>query len=566
MNSAPTVTRLVTTLQSIASAVAITVMVTSSLILLGWIFDNAALRSLFTTQSALRFNIGLCILLLGIGLFSIHKRPRLAEGLAMIVLLITVLTLSQDIFGIDLGIDQLVIRDPSSTAVHPGRMSIFTAIIFILAGSALLLLASKRAFSMAQGLAATAFFCAILVILGRLYGVPMLYNINQPTGVVLHSAFLFCALCIGMLLAFPDKGFIRIISEASAGGYLLRVALPVVVLTPLIVGWLEWQGEIAEMYEAGFGLAMLTLAHMVILGAFAIWIAGRLHKADLERLNALAMQQQTNDQLEARTRELVEVNQSLAQEVLQRKQAEAEIRILNTELEQRVEDRTLHLTAIIKELDSFNYSVSHDLRSPLRAMDGYAQALLEDQGDLLDDTAKRYLTRIRSASQRMGEVIDDLLQLAQLSRAEMVRSPVDVQRVAQDVIAELKEMEPERKVDYSIAETPIAMGDARLIRVVMYNLLSNAWKFTRKQSHPKIEMGTIDHDGKQAYFVRDNGVGFDMRFINKLFRAFQRLHDVQDFEGTGIGLAIVARIVQRHGGQIWAEGAVGQGATFYFTL
>jgi len=218
------------------------------------------------------------------------------------------------------------------------------------------------------------------------------------------------------------------------------------------------------------------------------------------------------------------------------------------------------------ELEAFSYSVSHDLRSPLRGIDGFSQALLEDYGGALDDQGKDYLRRIRAAAQRMAQLIDDLLRLARISRAELNPEPVDLSALAQSVAEEMREREPARAASFRIADGIETEGDPRLLRVAVENLVGNAWKFTRKKAATRIEFGTLQHNGQPIYFVRDNGAGFDMAYAGKLFGAFQRLHHTKDFEGSGIGLATVSRIVQRHGGRIWAEAALEQGATFYFTL
>ncbi len=248
------------------------------------------------------------------------------------------------------------------------------------------------------------------------------------------------------------------------------------------------------------------------------------------------------------------------------KQAEAEIWRLNAHLEQRVVERTVQLEAANRELEAFSYSVSHDLRAPLRSIDGFSQALLEDYAEKLSTSGTDYLQRVRAASQRMGQLIDDLLKLSRMTRIEMRRETVVLSALAQTIVAQLQQTQPERRVKVMIAEGLVANGDARLLQVVLENLLGNAWKFTQKRLDATIEFGTLQQDGQAVFFVCDNGAGFDMAYADKLFGAFQRLHTITEFEGTGIGLATVARIIRRHGGQVWALGAVGQGATFYFTL
>jgi PAS domain S-box-containing protein len=257
----------------------------------------------------------------------------------------------------------------------------------------------------------------------------------------------------------------------------------------------------------------------------------------------------------------------LSADITERKQAEMKIHQLNADLEHRVIERTAELAAVNKELEAFSYSVSHDLRAPLRSIDGFSQALLDDYADRLDDQARDFLDRVRGATQRMGMLIDDMLTLSRVTRAEMRRETVDLGALAADVLEELQKSEPERKVEWHIEPGLAADGDTQLLRVALFNLLGNAWKFTGKTANTKIEFGAIRHaNGNTEFFVRDNGAGFDMRYAGKLFGAFQRLHLTSEFQGTGVGLATVQRIVHRHGGQVRAEGVPGQGATFYFTL
>lgn len=228
--------------------------------------------------------------------------------------------------------------------------------------------------------------------------------------------------------------------------------------------------------------------------------------------------------------------------------------------------RDIELAAVNEELEAFNYSVSHDLRAPLRTIDGFSQALLEDYEDKLDDEGKDYLGRTRAASQRMGRLIDDLLNLSRVTRREMRFKEVDLSAIARQVVVELEEGESGRDVTFEITEGAVTMGDPNLLRTVLDNLIGNAWKFTGNHPTAKIEFGITEDGGRPAYFVRDDGAGFDMEYADNLFGAFQRLHGMTEFPGTGIGLATVQRIIHRHGGRVWAEGKVEQGATFYFTL
>jgi light-regulated signal transduction histidine kinase (bacteriophytochrome) len=253
-------------------------------------------------------------------------------------------------------------------------------------------------------------------------------------------------------------------------------------------------------------------------------------------------------------------------DVTAQKQAEQAIQQMNEQLERRVAERTAQLSAANRELESFAYSASHDLRAPLRSIDGFSRILVEEYAEGLQPVAADYLTRVRNASQRMGQLIDDLMSLSRVTRSELKRVRTDMSAIAEAIVQELRTESPERQVDVSIHPGMQCLADPSLMRIALHNLLGNAWKFTSRQPSASIEFGALTQRNKTVYYVRDDGAGFDMGNAGKLFGAFQRLHSPREFEGTGVGLATVSRIIDRHGGTVWAESALGKGATFYFTL
>lgn len=341
--------------------------------------------------------------------------------------------------------------------------------------------------------------------------------------------------------------------------------------------WLDsygMMGVLVMLWLGGFGLVVLKLRRVsdelenrVRHRTSDLNESNRQLEVEIhERKLAEDTIRQARDNLEKRVQErtgkLAASNSELIREVAERKRAEDDIRNLNSQLVQR----SAQLEASNKELEAFSYSVSHDLRAPLRGIDGFSQAVLEDYDEKLDESGRSYLNRVRAASQRMSQLIDAMLNLARLTRAEIHSQTFDMSAIVHGILEDLQKMEPEREVECIVANNLLATADPQLIRAVLENLLGNAWKFTRKQPNPRIEFGHGQYKGQAAYFVKDNGAGFDMTYAHKLFGTFQRLHAYTEFPGVGVGLATVHRIIQRHGGQIWAEGTVDEGATFHFTL
>jgi PAS domain S-box-containing protein len=344
-------------------------------------------------------------------------------------------------------------------------------------------------------------------------------------------------------------------------------------------------GKLLQINQAFADLLGYTIAEMQQLNFAEVTYPDDLAKSR-ESVRCLLANEQSSSRMEKRyihkSGKLIwtEVNTTLLRnedgtplyfitsiaDINERVRAAEELQKYHEQLEDLVTKRTFELLAMNKELESFSYSASHDLRAPLRAMAGFSQIFLEEYGDQVDEVGKGYLLRIQSASQRMGELIDNMLKLARITRAELNVQTVNLSELVRTIIAGFSQDQPERRAEMIIQDGIVAQGDKNLLTIALENLLGNAWKFTSKQSQARIEFGMTTPAGERVYFVCDNGTGFDMQYVEKLFIPFQRLHLEKDYPGTGIGLSIVQRIVQRHGGRIWVEAEVGKGATFYFTI
>lgn len=312
-----------------------------------------------------------------------------------------------------------------------------------------------------------------------------------------------------------------------------------------------------------FGIFIVACGATHVMEVVTLWIPAYWLSGSIKALTALAsvptaiLLVQLVPQALAlpRPEELRRANEALQAEIQERKQAEGKIRLQSAQME-----------TANKELEAFCYSVSHDLRAPLRGIDGFSQALLEDYGDRLDAGGQDHLLRVRGATQRMGALIDDLLNLSRVARTDMRREKVDLSALARSAAVELQKMHPERSVEFQVEAGLEAEADSHLLRIVLDNLLGNAWKFTSRHAHARVEFGKFQNETETIFFVKDDGAGFDPAYAQRLFGVFQRLHTASEFPGTGVGLATVQRIINRLGGRVWAEGAVEKGATFYFTV
>lgn len=526
----PSAPALVARYRAASAAIGVFVAALGAAMLAGWTFH---LQLHPVLGPLMKPNAAVCFILTGLSLALACREGSArapSAALAAAVTLIGLATMAEWGTGIDLRFDELLFRDDTRAYTSvPGRIAPNTAFAFALLGVALLLLPSgeRRRLRIAQALAIAAMAIGAVACTGHLYGVSPLFAMARRTGMALPAAVGLVLLAAGILLARPETGASALLASGGAGGTLARWLLPVAAVVPALVALPAQAGVRAGILDQAYASALVTVGLTAVLAWVVLASARSLDARD-----------------EAR------------------REREREVERLNAELQRRA----VELSAVNKELEAFCYSVSHDLRAPLRSIDGFGQALVEDCEAVLPPVGVSHVGRIRAASQRMGHLIDDLLQLSRVTRIAMRREPVDLSALAREIGAELSRGAPDRKVTFEVEEGLAAQGDPGLLRLVLENLLGNAFKFTSKRASARIVVGGTTRDGLPAYFVRDDGAGFDMAYAGKLFGAFQRLHGSAEFGGTGIGLASAQRIVRRHGGEIWAEGAVEKGATFTFTL
>jgi signal transduction histidine kinase len=500
---------------------------TGMAVLAGWWLDVAPDARLLPGVPPMMPNTALALILTGATLALLRKEPVsrarrwLAAPAVAAVVLIGALSLAEYLLGRGLGIDAL--PAPGSAV---GQTAPHTGLALGALGLALGLLDCRPLWGRqaAQLLAVLAVLVALLALIGYAAGVPAFYGkltFWPSAGIGPHTAVLIALLGGGLLCARPAWGLMAVLLSPGAGGVVARRLLPAPVLVPLVLGLLSLAAQRAGAYSAELGSWLFALANITVSTLIIWWIAAALHRADSRRARA-----------------------------------EEEVRRANQELE-----------AANQELEAFNYSVSHDLRSPLLAADGFAYLLLQQHASALAGEAQEHLRHIQDSTRQMSRLIDDLLAFSRLGRQPLRKQAVSMADLVRACLADLAREARGRRVEVRVSDLPGCEGDPGLLKQVWSNLLSNAFKYTRRRDPAMIEVGCRpDGGGAAVYFVRDNGAGFDMAQGGQLFGAFQRLHRAEEFEGTGVGLAVVRRIVQRHGGRVWAEAEPDRGAVFFFTV
>lgn len=515
--------------------------------LLGWALDTTplgppAIISINPTNACGLLMASISLLLLarsGMG----RKALRIGQALAVAILIMGALKVGATLFQWNFEIDTWLFPEKPSQDLNPvARFAPKMAVAFMLMGSGLLLLRQAALYRLGQLFSFFVLLIGLLSLQGYAFG---LLQYHVVPGAVLLSAlssFVLALIGLGLLLAKVERGPMALMFSNTAGGLLARRLLPAAIIVPGILGLVRLRGETAGLYDSRFGVAIFTTAVVAVFVAVVWWTALLLHGLDLKKRGT----------------------------EFEMQKSEESVRRVNQELELRIAERTGALETAAsanKDLESFSYSVSHDLRAPLRAISGFSRIVVEDHSAGLNEEGQRYLHLVEKSAHQMGQLIDDLLAFSKTGRQPLHVEMVNTSNMVRDSLTDLEPTHTNRHVEINLGELPDCHADASLLRQVWLNLLANAFKYTRKCDPAVITIGSRrEASGAESYFVQDNGAGFDMKYAGKLFGVFQRLHLADDYEGTGVGLALVQRIVQRHGGRVWTEAKVNQGATFYFTL
>lgn len=517
----------------------LTVLLIGVLVFIGWLIDSAFLKSILDDGYVMKTNAAVAFILTGASILALRessnasRRNLPGQIFAALVAFIGVVTLAEHAFNFNAGIDELLFAESPNVigTFSPNRMAPSTSVGFAATGVSLLLIHRNASFLIAQMLMIGVSLIGWLNFTTSIYKADFAVGVASLSFMAVHASVGFICIGIASVFAQPRRGIAAMLLSETIAGKFFRYFLPLIIILPLFLGWIRKIGYRAQLFDVDFGLVVFTIVLISIQAAGLYMISVYFQKSELERMRAVS-----------------------------------EVQKLNEVLEQRVRDRTAEIESVNKELEAFSYSVSHDLRAPIRHIDSYTGLLKKQIDGGISESAARYLSKISNSATQMGLLIDNLLVFSRMSRAELSMGEVSLNAIVKEVLHTLEPDMANRSIDWRIHPLPKMHGDMATLRQVFINLISNAIKYTRENPHAVIEIGSREEERETIFFVKDNGVGFDMQFAPKLFGVFQRLHSVRQFEGTGIGLANVRRIIQRHGGKVWAEGKVQEGATFYFSL
>lgn len=544
---------------SAATFISVVVILIGFLVLTGWQFNVGFLKQPIPNRVAMNPLTALLFICTGITIllnifFKTSKTKYFFRYFLIFFILFSgCIKIYCLISGYNIPIDTTMYHSKlglDSIGTMPNKMAPNTAFNFILTGLALFFL-NEKAFRnqvVSHIISVAVFFVGFLSFLGYVYSLGSLYGIMDYIPMAIHTAITFILVSVAILFVRPDKGIMRILTGRHSGSTSARLMIPIVIIAPSILGYLRLLGENNGFYSKEIGVAIMVLSIIISLLLLILYNTNALNKTDKLKTEAEEKIRTINHRLEhiieERTKELAE---------------------LNRDLEKKVLERTAQLELVNKELESFSYSVSHDLRAPLRAINGYSKMIEEDYGRLLDEEGKRLLVTVQSSAHRMAMLIDDLLAFSKIGKKEVAKNEIDIKAFVESVVNDINKS-IDHHAEIIINTSGRVIGDQALLTQVLFNLISNGVKYSAKKEKPEIRITSEIKNDEVVFCISDNGAGFDMKYAPKLFGVFQRLHAISEFEGTGVGLAIVKRIIEKHNGRIWAEAKIDEGATFYFTL
>ena len=492
---------------------------------LGWIFDISLMKAPVAGFTPIKINSAVCAFLAGVALYFVQteragliaKRRIVIISCSAVVLVISSLTILEHTFTADLGIDRLFVSArmlETAEGVQPGRMGLPSSISFLLIGIALIGTLNARHIRYVEGCSLAATGMSLLAVAGYLYQAQWTYH-----QIPLYTAIVMCFVGTGILSAQADRGFMAKITSDSFGGFMARRLLPATLIVPLVLGWFQYRGQKAGLYASSPGLAFFSVANVVVFVTVVWWGVSSLHRMDTKR-----------------------------------RQAEHELK-----------DTAAKLSRSNADLEQFAYVASHDLKEPLRAISGSVQILQERYRGQIDPGADEVIKHTVDGATRMQTLIDDLLTYSRLTTREAPLAPTDCEVLLGEVLANLEASITESRAVVTHDPLPTVDADRTQLLQVFQNLISNGIKY-RSERTPKIHIGAEERDDQWVFSVRDNGIGIAPQYADRIFRIFQRLHTRREYTGTGIGLAVCKKIVERHGGRIWVESEPEEGSTFFFTL